>query len=157
MKNDCFSRFSKFNLKPIRKIYEIGNSYLQPHQYCWFQRFIHRIKDYQVEGKKTLQKSNAVKKSWAKLIRIVLYFTYLVDQFLPRIFFYPCQIDMAHIFFTLTRIKIFLRILYLKSEEKKMRHVQKLTDSKKSTFFVVSSWNLVKIFTSLVFHFYHVS
>ena len=42
---------------------------------------------------------------------------------------------------------------YLKSGSKKIRHVQKLTIDKKSTFFVQSSWNLVKIIKSWVNNF----
>ena len=35
----------------------------------------------------------------------------------------------------------------LKSGEEKTRHVQKLAHSKKLTFFVLSSWNLVEMVT----------
>ena len=46
---------------------------------------------------------------------------------------------------------------FLKSESKKRAHVQKLAISKKSTFFVQSSWNLVKIITSCGNHFHQFS
>ena len=47
--------------------------------------------------------------------------------------------------------------LILKSESKKRAHVQKLAISKKSTFFVQSSWNLVKMITSCGNYFHQVS
>ena len=40
---------------------------------------------------------------------------------------------------------------------KKTRHVKKLAVNKKSTFFILSSWNLVKIITSWLFPFHKVS
>ena len=53
---------------------------------------------------------------------------------------------------------VFLSAVYpiLKSEEKK-RHVRKLSISKKFTYFVQSSWNLVKIITSRDSYFHKVS
>ena len=46
---------------------------------------------------------------------------------------------------------------YLKSGAKKTGHAQKLAINKRSTIFVLSSWNLVKIITSWVNHFHQVS
>ena len=43
---------------------------------------------------------------------------------------------------------------FIKSESKKRAHIQKLVVSKKSSFFVQSLWNLVKIITSWVNHFH---
>ena len=45
----------------------------------------------------------------------------------------------------------------IKSGSKKMRQAQKLAINKKSTFFVLSSWNLVKIINSWGNHFHKVS
>ena len=47
--------------------------------------------------------------------------------------------------------------LGLESEDKKTRHVQKLAINRKSTFFVRSLWNLVKIITPWDNHFHKVS
>ena len=48
----------------------------------------------------------------------------------------------------LIRIDRFFYFLLIKSEEEKMRHVQKLPTNKKSIFFVQSSWNLVEMINS---------
>ena len=45
----------------------------------------------------------------------------------------------------------------LKSGAKKTGHFQKLVINKKSTIFVLLSWNLVKMITSWGEHFYQVS
>jgi len=45
----------------------------------------------------------------------------------------------------------------LKSEWKKKRHVQKLAMNKKSTIFVLSPWNLVKMITQRGDHFHQLS
>ena len=53
-----------------------------------------------------------------------------------------CVIEMQH--------------YYIKAGWNKMRHVQKLVVSKKSTFFVLSSWNLLKITILLGNHFHQI-
>ena len=64
--------------------------------------------------------------------------------------YYPIKVCLS--FFTFWYLILWIEIL--KSEP---THVQKLTISKKSTFFVLSSWNLVKLFTAGVNHFHQVS
>ena len=53
--------------------------------------------------------------------------------------------------------RILLILSHVKTGSKKIRHFQKLAISEKSTFFVPSSWNLVKKIASWGNHFHQVS